>query len=178
MLLPILFLGAAALLLVNRSKVADLYRSKIAKDDLLSYGLAFAGTDVGAPATLSDQGLAKVKSKLERQTTNLDEPLALLTLANIEQAVFYGLEAGSSKPVPKSAHRVICDSLRAASDELGLEPVLFISPRSLSSDGVEWIGGFVITTGEPSEEDFGAGGALEGCIRVGDYESLKSAKFC
>jgi hypothetical protein len=177
MLLPILFLGAA-LLLVNRSRVADLYRSKIAGDDLLSYGLAFAGTDVGAPATLSDKGLAKVKSKLERQTADLGEPLALLTLANLQQAVFYGLEAGNSKPVARSAHRAICEALEASSQAYDLEPVLFISPRSLSANGVEWIGGFAITTGEPSEEDFGAGGALEGCVRVGDYESLKSAKFC
>lgn len=179
MLLPILFLGAAALLLANRSKVKALYRSKIDEGDIKSYGSASYGALVEAvPSVLNEQGVAKVRAKLERQQTDLSDPLAILTLANLEQAFFYGLSAGSDKPATPSAHGDVCDSLAGLSSEYGSDPVLFVSPRNLEQGGVQWLGGFVVTTGEPSSADFAPGGALEGCIRVGDYESLKSAKFC
>lgn len=177
MLLPILFLGAAALLLVS-SKGAKLYRSKLNRDDVVSYGVSYAGLGAGAPAVLSDKGIAKVRAKLERQQADLDDPLAILTLSNLEQAFFHGCSAGTDKPQQDSAHRAVCEALETLADAGESTPALFVSPRALKQGDVEWLSGFVITTGEPAAEDFAPGGALEGCIRVGDYESLKSAKFC
>lgn len=178
MLLPILFLGAAALLLVS-SKGAKIYREKLDEKDILAYGRSYAGMHIGSPAVLSESGVAKVRAKLERQQTDLDDPLAILTLANLEQAFFHSCSAGTDKPLKDSAHRAICEALEAL-DSAGssTSPVLLVSPRALRQGDVEWLSGFVITTGEPAADDFAPGGALEGCIRVGDYESLKSAKFC
>lgn len=177
MLLPILFLGAAALLLVS-SKGAKLYRAKLDDKDVVAYGRSYAGTHIGSPAVLSESGVAKVRAKLERQQTDLDDPLAVLTLSNLEQAFFHGCSPGTDKPLKDSAHSAICGALEELDGVSESTPALFVSPRALRQGDVEWLSGFVITTGEPAAEDFAPGGALEGCIRVGDYESLKSAKFC
>ena len=178
---PLLVLGAAALLiLANKSKLAALYKASFSLTDIASLKDGFfSGPAEGGPEHgVTLEGLPKLKSKLMRQTANLAAPIDLLTLDSLEQAAFYLADAGGSSLPKRSAYDCVCDGLATSARELGANPELYLSPADLQKGGVQWVGGFVLLTGAPADSDFLPGGALEGCVRVGDLESLRAAGFC
>lgn len=179
---PLLILAVGAVLLAHSSKLAALWKANFSDADFKSITnearTTFSGEEEPS-AALSAAGLAKLRAKLSRQAANVTEPLSIEVLGSGHQAAFYEAAPGNAEPLGlDSAHAQICDALRLAEESYGGGAELYLSPMKIEDDGAEWVAGFALTTGPADPSDFQPGGALQGCIRAGNLQELRGAKFC